>query len=417
VAAPAVAIRPRVSPVAAFGSRDFRVFWAGFIVYTVANGIQTFAIGWLTVQTAARDGVPERGALYLGLMGLAAAIPGLALGLFGGVIADRRDRRALLLLSQLGFAAAAIVLAALAFTDRVSLLWLLAIAAFSSAVSSFWVPARQAIQPGLVGEARLMSAFGLNALALNLGTLIGPLIGGALIVPFGIAGVLFVPAVLFAAVAIVYLALAPRPVLTSARRSNVLSSLAEGVRYVRDEPSVRWLMLLFGAATLVVRPYSDLLPAVARSIGADAIGLSQLIAAVGAGSLLAGFVTASSDTIPRKGIFVGAGFIAAGLALAILATRTDVASAVALVVVLSFFLMTSSGVIGALLQVATPDHLRGRVIGVQSLLIQGGMPLGTLTLGAVGASIGIGPALAIAGLCIAAFSAVSLALVPVLRER
>jgi len=126
---------------------------------------------------------------------------------------------------------------------------------------------------------------------------------------------------------------------------------------------------------------------------------------------------ARTDAIPRKRIFVGAGFIGAGLALAVLATRTDVASAIALVVVLSFFLMTSSGVIGALLQVATPDHLRGRVIGVQSLLIQGGMPLGTLTLGAVGASIGIGPALAIAGLCVAAFSAVSLALVPVLRER
>ena len=119
---------------------------------------------------------------------------------------------------------------------------------------------------------------------------------------------------------------------------------------------------------------------------------------MGAGALLAGFVTASSDSIPRKGLFVGAGFVGAGLALAVLATRTDIASAVALVAVLSFFLMTSSGVIGALLQVATPDQLRGRVIGVQSLLIQGGMPLGTLTLGAVGASIGIGPALLIAGL-------------------
>ena len=417
MSAPAVAIRPRVSPIAAFGSRDFRVFWAGFVGYTIAQGMQTFGIGYITVQTAARDGVPERGALYLGFMGLAAAIPGLALGLFGGVIADRRDRRALLILSLVGFAAGAGLLALLAFSGNVTLWWLLAISAFSSAVSSFWVPARQAIQPGLVGEERLMSAFGLNALALNLGQLIGPLVGGALIVPFGIAGVLFVPAVLFALVAVVYLVLAPRPVDSRARHSNVIAALAEGVRYVRDDRTVRWLMLLFGVATLVVRPYSDLLPALARSIGADAVGLSQLVAAVGFGSLLAGFVTASSDAIPRKGLFVGSGFVCAGLALAVLATRGDVFSAVACVAVLSFFLMTSSGVIGALLQVATPDGLRGRVIGVQSLLIQGGMPLGTLTLGAVGASLGIGTALAMGGLAVAAFAAGSLALVPVLRER
>ena len=409
-------MRPRVSPVAAFASRDFRVFWAGFVGYTVANGIQTFGIGYLTVQVASRDGVPERGALYLGLLGLAAAIPGLALGLFGGVIADQRDRRALLVLSQVAFGAAALLLALLVYSDRIALGWLLAIAFLSSAVTSFWVPARQAIQPGLVGEERLMSAFGLNALALNLGALAGPLIGGALIGPFGIAGVLLVPGIVFVLVAIVYLALAPRPV-TTRPRGNMIAALAEGLRYVRDDPTVRWLMLLFGAATLLVRPYTDLLPALARAIGADAVGLSQLVAAVGAGALLAGFVTASSDTIPRKGLFVAGGFVGAGLALAALASRTDTLSAVALVVVLSFLLMTSSGVIGALLQVATPDGLRGRVIGVQSLLIQGGMPLGTLAIGAVGASIGIGTALAVAGLAVSAFAAGAILFVAVLRGR
>jgi len=180
---------------------------------------------------------------------------------------------------------------------------------------------------------------------------------------------------------------------------------------------VRWLMLLFAAATLIVRPYTDLLPALAKEIGADAVGLSRLVAAVGAGSLLAGFVTASADVIPRKGVVVGIGFAAAGMTLVALAARHDVVGAVALVVLLSFFLMTSSGIVGALIQYDTPDRLRGRVVGVQSLIIQGGMPLGTLTLGAVGAGIGVGPALSIGGVAVALFSAAALATVAVLRER
>ena len=417
MAAPSVAIAARVSPVAALGSREFRVFWLGFLAYCVSNGTLGYGLGWLTVQIAARDGAPERGALYLGLVGLASAVPGLALGLFGGVIADRRDRRGLLVLTQLGFAAAALALGVLTLTDRIGLLWLLAFSALIAAVSSFWVPARQAIQPGLVGEHRIMSAFGLNALALNVGALAGPLIGGALIVPFGIAGVLIVPGVVFAIVAVLYLALAPQPVAIEARSSRVLAALAEGLRYVRDDSGVRWLMLLFAVATVLARPYSDLLPALAKAIGTDAIGLSRLVAAVGLGSLFAGFVTASANAIPRKGLFVGIGFAAAGLSLAALSLQTDLVAAVALVVLLSFFLMTSSGIIGALLQYSTPDRLRGRVVGVQTLLIQGGMPAGTLLLGAVGAGIGIGPALAAAGLSVAAFSLVAIALVAVLRER
>ena len=393
------------------------MFWAGFIVYCIATGMQTYGLGYLTVQLAARDGTPERGPLYLGLVGLSASIPALALGLFGGVVADRRERRGLLVFSLAGFAAAGLAIGGLTLVDRMALLPLLVLSAINSAVMSLWVPARQAIQAGLVGEQRIMSAFGLNALALNIGFIIGPLIGGGLIGPFGIAGVLIVPAVLYAIVAMGYLALAAQPVSHEARSPRVLSALAEGLRYVRDDPNVRWLMLLFAAATMLVRPYTDLLPAVARSIGADAIGLSQLVAAVGGGSLIAGFITASADAIPRKGLVVAIGFAGAGIALALLATKTTLAPAVALVVLLSFCLMGSSGIIGAFLQYATPDRLRGRVVGVQTLLIQGGMPAGTLTLGALGSSFGIGPTLAVSGLIVAAFSTAAILGVGALRGR
>jgi hypothetical protein len=417
VTAPTIAAATRPSPIAAFGARDFRVFWSGFVVYCISWGIQTYGIGWLTVQIAARDGTPERGALYLGLLGLATAIPGLALGLFGGVLADRRDRRFLLIVSLGAFAATSLLLGVLTLIDRVGLAWLLVVSALLSIVASFWHPARIAIQPSLVGERRLMSAFGLNSFALNFGLLVGPLIGAAVIIPFGVGGVLIVPAVLYGIAALLCIGLAPQPVAHDARRTNVLASLIEGLRYVRDDPNVRWLMLLFAAGTLLVRPYADLLPALATSIGADAIGLAQLVAAVGGGSMLAGFVTASADAIPRKGVFVAGGFAAAGLTLAALAAQQEVLRAVALVALLSFFLMTASGIVGALLQYATPDRLRGRVVGVQGLLLGGGLPVGTLVLGALGSSVGIGPTLAVAGFGLAVFAIASVATVAVLRGR
>jgi hypothetical protein len=145
------------------------------------------------------------------------------------------------------------------------------------------------------------------------------------------------------------------------------------------------------------------------------VGLSRLVAAVGAGSLLAGFVTASAARIPRKGLAVAGGYVACGTALALLATRGEVGSALVSVVALSFFLMMSSGLVGALLQYTTPDHLRGRVVGVQTLIIQGGMPLGTLTLGAIGSSVGIGPTLVLGGALLAVI-ALGAFLVPALRR-
>src|SRR4029079_687241 len=100
-------------------------------------------------------------------------------------------------------------------------------------------------------------------------------------------GVLLASAILYAIGACLYLTIPPRPVAVDARRTRVVAALVEGLRYVRDDPTVRWLMILFAAATLFARPYADLLPAFARSIGLDAIGLAQMAAAVGGGYLFA----------------------------------------------------------------------------------------------------------------------------------
>ena len=378
--------------------------------------MQAFALGWLVVQLAVQAGTPERAPLYLGFVGISRAVPGLALGLFGGVVADRRDRRALLLATQASFTAIATALAILTLSGLVNLPWVLILSALMAATSSLYHPTRQALQPRLVGERNLMSAFGLNSLSLNVGTLTGPLIGGLLIGPLSVGGVLLVSAILYAIAVLLYLTMKPQPAAANARQVRVIPALIEGLRYVRDEPMVRWLMLLFAAATLFVRPYADLLPAFARSISVDAVGLSQMAACVGVGSLFAGFITASSGSIPRKGLAVVGCVVATGITLVFFAVQTTLVPSLALIVVLSFFLMTASGIVGALIQFETPDHLRGRVVGVQNLMIEGGLPVGTLVLGSLGTAVGIGPALAAGGALLAATGLAAAVLVPALRR-
>jgi MFS family permease len=392
------------------------VFSAGFLLSNISVAMQAFGLGWLVVQLAVQGGTPERAPLYLGLVGIARAIPGLALGLFGGVVADRRDRRTLLLATQGSYAAIATTLAVLTLSGLVTIVWVLALSALVAATSSFYHPTRQALQPRLVGERNLMSAFGLNTLSLNVGTLTGPLLGGLLIGPLTVGGVLLGSAILYAAAALIYLTLAPQPAAVGARHARVVAALVEGLRYVRDEPMVRWLMLLFAATTLCARPYADLLPAFARSISVDAVGLAQMAASVGAGSLFAGFITASSGSIARKGLAVIGGVIATGITLIVFSLQTTLLPALATIVVLSFFLMTASGIVGALVQLETPDHLRGRVVGVQNLLIEGGLPVGTLALGSLGTAFGIGPALAIGGALLAAAGLAAAIFVPALRR-
>src|SRR5438093_694926 len=186
--------------LAALDYRDFRLFWAGLVVSNIGTWMQQFGLGWLVVQLAIQDGVPNLAPFYLGLTGLARALPGLAFGLFGGVVADRADRRRLLVVTQTSAAISAAVLGALTISGRINIVEIVLISALNSIIFSFDAPTRQAMVPRLVSDRELMSAIGLNSAAFNGATLVGPLIGGVLIIPFGVGGLMVLNAVSYFAV-------------------------------------------------------------------------------------------------------------------------------------------------------------------------------------------------------------------------
>jgi MFS family permease len=144
------------------------------------------------VQLAVRDGAPNLAPFYLGVVGLARAIPGITFGLFGGAVADRTDRRRLLMVTQSSAAIVALILAGLTISEHINIVEVVLLSALTSLIFSFDAPTRQAMVPRLVPDRQILSAIGLNSAAFNGATLIGPLIGGVLIVPFGIGGLMLV---------------------------------------------------------------------------------------------------------------------------------------------------------------------------------------------------------------------------------
>ena len=274
----------RTSTLAALEFRDFRLFWFGLVVSNIGSWMQIYGLGWLVVQLAIRDGVPQLAPFYLGLVGLARAIPGLAFGLFGGAVADRADRRRLLMVTQIAAAIVAVVLAALTITEHINIVEVVLISALNSIIFSFDAPTRQAMVPRLVTDRELMSAIGLNSAAFNGATLIGPLIGGILIIPFGVGGLMLINAISYLAVVAALVAIAPQPSETR-RRLSMLASIREGLAYIRQDPVLRWVVLLTVATALFTRPYIQLLPAEAQFLGVGALELSWLLAASGVGAL------------------------------------------------------------------------------------------------------------------------------------
>src|SRR5437660_5566323 len=392
----------RTSAWSALEHRDFRLFWIGLVVSNIGTWMQQFGLGWLVVQLAIKDGVPQLAPFYLGLVGLSRALPGLAFGLFGGVVADRADRRRLLLVTQSSAAVAAAVLAFLAISNQINIVEIVLISALNSIIFSFDAPTRQAMVPRLVSDKQLMSAIGLNSAAFNGATLVGPLIGGVLIIPFGVGGLMLINAISYLAIVIALLLMRPQPVIEYGPRLSLLDSIREGLSFIRSDPVLRWVVALSVATALLTRPYIQLLPAEAQLLGVGAVELSWLLAASGAGALGGALITASLGGWKHRGALLVAAAFAHGSLLMLFGTQRSVLGALVFVGLTSFAVMVFLGMGNTLMQTRTPDALRGRVMSVNTMVFIGFMPLGQLVLGAVGTVAGINTAFLLGGIIVTA---------------
>lgn len=379
---------------------QFRLIWSGLALSTIGGQIQLFAVGWLAVQLAVHEGQPQLAPFYIGLVGIARGVPSLAFTLVGGVLADRLERRMLLIVSRIGGAVFAVGLAALVISEHVNIAILMAFTLVTALTEGLDLPARTAMVARILPSDALASAQGLTNITYSGGFIFGPLIGGVLIGPLGVGGLMVVKALCYVgAVALLFGIERMPPSLLVPR--NVLGSLAEGLRFVTQEPVLRVAVVLSVVSGLFGRPFNNLLPAVAQNtLHVGAAELSYLLAAGGAGSLIGSLLAASLGGIQRRLVVLSAAMILWGATQFTFSLQSELVPAIVFAGLpnIPWFVFAVVGQV--VFQVQSPDHLRGRASSVYAVTASGVTSLGVLLLGTLGSLLTVSTAIAIAGIAI-----------------
>ena len=389
----------------------YRRFLAGAFVGAVGSWMQATAQGWLVLDLTNSPAA-------LGLVSAFGTLPILLFSVFAGVLADRLDRRRLLVGTQLAAALVACTMAALVSTGIVQLWHVAALAFLAGTASAVQTPAYQAIVSTLVDRPAIGSAVALNAAQFNLSRVIGPAIAGAVIAAGGLVLAFWGNAIALVLVAGVFwtLRIAPAADLVRAQAS-LWSNLLDGLRYVRSERVIAVLVLLAGVPALLVLNYLVLLPVYARDIlGIGAPGLGFLSGAIGVGALTGALGLAALRPSGGSARAALAGLAISSAALVVFALSRSVPVSAAALAVLGCTQVVYYATTNTLLQVLVPGRLRGRVISLYILTSWGFIPVGNLLAGVVAERFSATLALAGGGtLTLAIVGVVALALPEVRR--
>lgn len=388
---------------------NFRLLYQGLIVSQIGFWMQQVAMGWLVLDLS-------NSPFYLGLAGFFRAIPMLVVSPFGGVLADRLDRKRLLMATQALTMTTVVTILALILLGRLTV-WHLLIASLIQGISiSINNPTRQALLSDLVPKHLLGNAIALNSMSINTSRIIGPTLAGIIMGWVGAAGCFAFQSVgyIWSISNVAAMTIPARE--TVARKRSVLQNLVEGFRYCYQTKLIRTMLLMAAVPTVVAMPYFQLLPAYARDVlhvGPDGLGL--LFTAIGAGALAGNFGLAATPRLRHRGtILIGSGALF-GLMLCLLAIAENMPTA--------FFALVlaggSNGVYMALnstiIQETVPDELRGRVMSVY-MLTWGLMPLGALPAGTIAEFHGAPVSIFIGGAIAGLFSLWLLAFQPRIRQ-
>jgi MFS family permease len=360
----------------ALGYALYRRYWFASFASVGATQLVTLAQGWLVFRLTGS-------ALDLGLLGAAASIPTILMSLLGGVVADRFDKRKIILTTSALSAALLLLLAGLDLSGVVAVWHVLTIAALNALISGIEWPTRQALFPHLIERGGLMSAVALNSVLWQSTRMVMPALGGVLIALtstgflFALAGLGFVA---------MWLAMwRIRLALPGSRGASALTQIGEGLAFIARHELFRWLILLSYSAMFFVSAYMQLMPAFAALLGTGEAGYGLLLSATGVGSVAGTLAVGGMQRQQALGRLLLAAAVAAGLVLIGFAAvsaqgwyAAALFAAFASSACISVFMISAMTV----MQLEVPDALRGRVMGIHSITYSL-MPLGGLLLGAI----------------------------------
>ena len=398
-----------VQSLSALKHRNYRLYWFGQLASVLAQNMEAVAQSWLVLELT-------NSPLLLGLTGLTFTIPTVALTLLGGAIADRADRRRIMILAQVGSALVFLILTVLVMVKWVALWHVMALAFFTGCVRAFDRPSRMALLPQMVPKEDIPNAVAIGGTIWQLNKLVGPAVAGMLIYLVGIGPTYFVCFLASAAAIGLWLAihLAGKPAESNSR--GLLKDMTEGLSFIRQN-EIYWVFIgmtffnsVFGMS------YVIMMPVFARNVlhvGSQGFGFLQ---SAGGGGALAGVLLAAYlSHYPGKGLQAINGAVVFGVALILFAMSSwfplSLVAAFALGMAGQFYMTT----IHAILQMNLPNELRGRVMGIHGLAWEL-MPIGGLIAGAIAEFASAPTAVAFGGLMVGGMAFVVAVAMPTIRR-
>jgi MFS family permease len=367
--------------LSAFAFRNFRLLWIGAFLSSIGTWTQDVALAWL-IHTRLHD------PFYLGLRAFTADAPLIAFMLVGGAVADRVDRRLILLTSNVLQMCFAIALGVLYATDRLGIGAILLFAFLTGLTQSQSAPTYQAVITSLVPPRRIQNAVALNSLQFNLSRAIGPVIAGLLLARAGTGACFAVNAGSFLAV-IAALWRIQVPAHTEAPTEGLGRSLGTAFRHVAKSPTLAGLILIAAAGSFLAFPLLTYLPVIAGTVlRTGAAGYSMLLSSFGVGAIAGALATAHRGHVAGRGRTLLLALIVYGAATAGAVAASHQATSMALLLVSGFSLITAFSTANSLVQENAPGALKGRVLGIYGFAFRGGMPLGSLVAGLLVRSLG-----------------------------
>lgn len=406
-APPEARIHPLLYPVRSLRHKAFLYLWIGQTSTTMGQWMDQFTRGWLIYQLTGS-------ATHLAFVAAVRALPLLFVGLLAGVLADRLNRKHLLMSSQALNVALNALLATLIVTGAVEV-WHVYVTGFINGIGmALQQPARQSMIPSLVPDRDLQNAVVLNSGTLNIGQAVGPAIAGIVVATSGMGAAYFVQAGFFLLAILVTFSMIDPPDHRTAGRAkeSMLESLRAGFRYVRTNDVVSLLLLLALVPMFFGNPYTALIPLFA----VDVLNVSEqqtgfLLAATGIGSVISLAIMASLPPIKSRGRILIVTAVLYGVCIAVFAGAQGFILAAAVLLLAGFMRSTYRSINHTMLLSETAPEYRGRVNSMY-LLDRGLVPLGTVLLGLMAALIGAPTAVFIMGVLCTLGSAAALLVAP-----
>jgi MFS family permease len=364
--------------------RNFRLFWSGQTLSLIGTWMQVMAQGWVALELS-------NSAFIVGLVTAAQSFPVLLFSLHAGVFVDRADKLKVVIIGQALFGVQAAVLWWFMWSGHMTIAVILVLATINGLINAVEIPARQSLVIELVGREDLPAAIALNSSGFNLARIIGPSIGAIVIAKLGLSWCFGVNAISYIAVLGGLLLIRLPAWVRPEQLATPLNGIREGIRYMRETPSIAALMRIVTVYSVLGVPYLTLMPVMARDrMGLGADGYGALLACVGVGGLAGALGLAAIGDRIRRGELLRITTYAFAVTLIIFSFVRRPALAYPVLLLAGFMMIVTSAVANSTLQHLVPNELRGRMMASYSFVVVGlSSVIGSLVAGSVAHLIGV----------------------------